>query len=241
MPVELKDADDDLDDKEEKDLPKPVDPKEQARMIAREMFGLQQQANQQQGRQTRESKVQSKIEKMIADGMPPDAIRTVLDLVGAFVEDKEAADAEKGAVYQAQQFNAALFARAEEALEAFRGKVPQFETMQPGLVKQISNLISRHEEFSGARTDIEGFKLPSMSHFTKAADMAVDAVLTEFGVTKKQAPVTIANSKAKPQQQSFEISGLDSDERKMYFAIKNTLGEKRAQEAVKDLRSNRGR
>lgn len=237
MTTDITDADDDY--TEEDEAPK-ADPREQAKLIAQELLGMSQRQQAPAPQTQRERKLQQRVEGLVAAGHSKEAIKVVLDLVAAFTEDQEH---DRAAAYQEQAteiLRVKCEEKAAEALEVFRDKLPKFNTVKPGLLKDIENIIAEKPEFAAARELLAKGKDPSAAHFQKAANIAFDEFVGETGIAKRNAPISVRNSKARAEADNFDPDSLDKDVKRMYVAFKNKTGdEKGAREAVREFMQSR--
>ena len=212
----------------------PLDPK----VVAREMLAEMQRS---QPAPEGESAMEREIQRMVASGVKLEAVQNLVSILSAHAVDNERKSKKESAEMTARQFQRTLWDNAESAVNEYDGKVPGLKYACAGLVSQVSDLIEKDPDFKAARDQIAAGRIPDKRWMDKAAEKAIDDYLKETGQVRQKQPVTVHNSKPTPhasEKKGDFFEGLDSDERKMYLAVKNANDgdSKKAQAAVENLR-----
>lgn len=203
-----------------------VDPKEIARVLADELVQRAQPQTKAQA-----NKTQATIEKYLAQGVSKEGIQTLLDILNARDEDLRSQYQEQAAEQAANQFNQALFAQAETAIEdAGADQIKNFRYVKKGLVERMSEVMAQDPEFKDARELMDKGRVPGKKHFDKAAEK----VINEFagGEIQKKPPLEVRSSMKSKANDEFSEERLVGEPRKLYFALKSHLGEEAARRAI---------
>jgi hypothetical protein len=238
--MDIPDAADDFQENTEQQQPpaaEKIDAQALARTITAELMS-EVKREQAMTPQQRERKTEKVIASMIEKGASEDGIKAVLDILRAYDEDRDQDRAESAQYMAYQQYQDALWAQAEEALEAFKSQVPGFGKAKAGLIKDISDRFRDDPDLKDGLARLKERKFPTAAQWKKAADKVIDEYMDEIGAVRKRGPVELKSSKPKPSSNDvFDSDSLDATERKLYLAYKNATGdEKLARKAVENQR-----
>lgn len=213
-----------------------VNPTEVAREVARILHGghrVSQQPVQQQ------SALEGEIQNLVNQGYNAEALQVIARIRAAERND-EARQA------YAQQYNIALQAAQKETWDTAKEEFDAFAERLPALAEAESSVLQRfHAIFDGDpeyRNEIlkvtQGQKASRLA-IRKAMGKAIDVFCQKTGIEKPAGPMSLSTSK--PVQPGITRSGydnLDHNQKKLYNALKGTLGEDKALTRAKEMYSD---
>lgn len=205
--------------------PQYVDPRVVANEISRNIL-----AGLGRGSNVNESAVNRASAEMLAQGVPPQAIQSILKLNLAMQEEREAqAQLERrdGAYKAAAR---SFFEQAEDIYDRYEAKLakdfPGISYAKDGLIQAYRNKLQSDPAFANEwrKFDETGTR-PSSTAASKCMALVVEDFITKMGLKKTDKPINLSTSKTSSGATTGgDLSKLDARQLKQYNVFKRTKG-----------------
>lgn len=215
-----------------------INPAEVAQEVARILHHGQRMS--QQAAPTR-SAVESEIESLVRQGYNAEALQVIARIRAAERND------EARQIYAQQQqaaysnFQAEIWKQSLEVFESYAEHIPALEDAKEGVLKRFYDIFHGDPEFKAEIVGITRGEKPTKKSLTKAMGKAVDVFCKKAGIATTGTPLSLTTAKPAPSPRSTTPSGydgLDHNQKKLYNALKGTLGEASALARAKEMYSD---
>lgn len=236
------DADDVIQQEEgQQQAPPPVqqvNPAEVAHEVAR-ILGHGQRMTQQAA--PVRSAVEAEIESLVRQGYNAEALAVI-----ARIRQAEKTDEAKQIYAHQQQlahqnFQAEIWKNSLDIFEQYAEHIPALEDAKEGVLKRFYDIFHGDPEFKAEVIGIARGEKPTKKSLTKAMGKAVDVFCQKAGIQRSGTPLSLSTAKAAPSQRTNaggSYDSLDHNQKKLYNALKGTLGEDKALTRAREMYSD---
>lgn len=198
----------------------------QARQDAARLMHMQQ--------PVQKSAMEQKMESMLKDGYSAEALKVVAEMVRAGLADGAAMSDYNWQQSQRVAYVNDIEAMKEDALDKVASDYAVVRYAASDLKMQFDAAAEKDAEFMRA---VQSGRRPSKTAVNRIMASVIDPFLEATGAVKTAQPVSVSTKKpVKPASGSEAGKGsLDHEQRKLFNALKGTLGEKVALEHAKSL------
>lgn len=202
-------------------------------------------ANTPKGDAAKVTRLETAYENLIKNGYKPDQLEALLEVAHALKEDLSTETKSTSDAQEAKKFYQGCWTRVYDELDKLAEKnevdEKQFSYARDNLAKRMSEVMAKHDKFSGARDAYAQRIYPDKSDFSAAARMVFETYRKESGMKQSdnrpaQLDLQSSRSKAAPTAKPGEpinLEKLDDAEKEVYLATKNiTKNEELARKAL---------